>query len=165
MLEFTTNDGLIVKIRPLKLEDALSLQRNLFPTYTLEKFKDLLKKDIAKMEKDDKVRLVTIINGEVIGNLNLSFSRDPWISHTAYLSTLGVNRKFRRRGIGTKMVESGLKIAKEKNIEIVKIEVEAKNIFALELYSKIGFKEYGRLERGFKRKGEYDSQVLLKKDL
>ena len=63
------------------------------------------------------------------------------------------------------MIETALKTAKEKNKEIVKIEVEGKNVSALKLYSKTGFKEYGRLERGIIREGEYDGLILLKKDL
>lgn len=47
----------------------------------------------------------------------------------------------------------------------MKIEVEGKNVSALKLYSKTGFKEYGRLERGIIREGEYDGLILLKKDL
>jgi RimJ/RimL family protein N-acetyltransferase len=56
-------------------------------------------------------------------------------------------------------------IAKERKIEIAKIDVEAKNTAAVKLYAKAGFKEYGKLERGIVRKGTYDDLVLLKKDL
>jgi hypothetical protein len=55
--------------------------------------------------------------------------------------------------------------AQARCLEIVKICVEGKNIPAIGLYAKTGFKEYGRLERGIIRKGEYDDLILLKKDL
>jgi len=165
VLEFATNDGMIVKVRTAKLEDALSLQRNCLSANTVDEVKSFLKKDIEEMEKGSKVRLVAEANDEVIGNLEIHLSRHPLTFHTADISTVVVNPRFKRKGIATKMIETALKIAKERKIEIVKIDVEAKNTPAVKLYLKAGFKEYGRLERGIIRKGEYDDLILLKKDL
>jgi len=165
VLEFATNDGMIVKVRTAKLEDAPSLQRNCLSANTLDEVKSFLKKDAEEMEKGSKVRLVAEVNGEVVGNLEVHFSRHPLRFHNVDISTVVVNPIFRRKGIATKMIEAALKIAKERKMEIVKIEVEAKNTPAVKLYLKAGFKEYGRLERGIIRKGEYDDLILLKKDL
>jgi len=117
------------------------------------------------VEKGNKVRLVADVNEEVIGNLEIFFSRHSLTFHTAWISTVVVNPNFRRRDIATKMIESALKIAKEKKMEIVKIDVEAKNTPAVKLYTKVGFEEYGRLERGLMRSGEYVDLILLKKNL
>ena len=165
MLEFTTNDGITINIRPARIEDASSLQRYCLPANTLDEVKNFLKNDIEEMGKGNKYRLVADVNREVIGNLEIFFSRHPLTFHVAEISTVVVNPKFRRRGIATKLIESALKVAKEKNTEIVKIGVEAKNTRAVKLYTKTGFKEYGRLERGLIRKGKYDDLILLKKDL
>jgi len=165
MLEFVIDDGIMVKIRPAKLEDAPSLQRNCLSANTLDEVENFLKKDIEEMEKGNKIRIVADVDGEVIGNLEIFFSRHPLTFHAADISTVVVNPRFRRKGIATKMIESALKIAKERKIEIVKIDVEAKNTPAVKLYTKVGFKEYGRLERGLIRNGEYDDLILLKKDL
>jgi len=97
------------------------------------------------MKKEMKVKLVADANGEVIGTLSIDFRHDPWVPHVAEISNVIVNPNFRRRGISTKMTELALEIAKEKEIKIVKIEVETKNIPALKLYKKIGFKEYGKI--------------------
>jgi len=127
--------------------------------------KNFLEKDVEEMKKGNKVRLVADVNGEAIGNLEMFFSQHPLALHIAEISTVVINTKYRRRGIATKMIEVALEIAKEKNIKIVKIEVEAKNAPAVKLYTKAGFKEYGRLGREFMRNSEYDDQILLKKDL
>ena len=164
-MEFVTNDGSIVKIRSAKLEDASSLQRNCLSANTPDEVKNFLKRDVEEMEKGNKVRLAADIDGEVVGNLEIFFSRHPLTSHIANISTVVVNPKFRRRGIATKMIESALKIAEERKIEIVKIDVEAKNTPAVKLYAKSGFKEYGRLEHGLIRNGKYDDLILLKRDL
>ena len=165
MLEFNTRDGITVSIRPVKQGDAPTLQRNCLSGNTLDEVSNFVKSDIEAMNKGDKVRLVAEAEGEIVGNLEIVFSRHPLEFHTAEINTVVVNPRYRRRGIATKLIETALKIAKEKHIEIVKISVEAKNVFAVELYAKVGFKEYGRLEHGIIRKGEYDDQILLKKDI
>ena len=73
LLQFSTNDGLTVEIRPAKLEDAPSLQRNCFSTYTLDYVENILKKDVEGMKKGDKVRLAANVAGEIIGTLNIHF--------------------------------------------------------------------------------------------
>jgi len=163
--EPTRSERIMVQARPAKLEDAPSLQKNCLPANTLDEVKSFLEKDVEEMSRGNKVRLVAEINGEVIGNLEIFFSRHPLTFHIADISTVVVNPAFRRRGIATRMIESALQIAEEKKIEIVKIDVEAKNTPAIGLYRKVGFKEYGRLERGLVRNGKYDDLILLKKDL
>ena len=145
ILEFKTNDGIIVKIRLAKLEDTPSLQRNCFSQRTRDCVMNLLKNDSVEMEKGSKVKLVADVNGEAIGTLSIDFGRDPWTPHVAEISNVIVNRDFRRKGIATKMIESALEIAKEKKIKIVKVEIESKNIAASNLYNKTGFKDYGKL--------------------
>ena len=165
MLEFTTNDATNVKVRPTELRDAPSLQRNCLSANTIDEVRRFLEKDVEEMERGSKARLVADVEGEVIGNLEIFFGRHSLSYHTAGISTVVVNPRYRRRGIAMKLVESALNVAKEKNIEIVKIDVEAKNTPAVKLYTKAGFKQYGRLERGMIREGEYDDLILLKKDL
>jgi len=89
VLEFAANDGMIVKVRTAKLEDALSLQRNCLSANTVDEVKSFLKKDVEEMEKGSKVRLVAEANDEVIGNLEIHFSRHPLTFHTADISTDG----------------------------------------------------------------------------
>ena len=165
MPKFITNNGISVNIRPAEFDGAQSLQRNCLSANTIDEVRRFLEKDAEEMKKGNKARFVAEVNGEVVGNLEIFFSRHPLSSHIASISTVVVNRKFRRKGIALKMIELALRTAKERKKEIVKIDVEAKNARAVKLYAKAGFKEYGRLERGIIRKGEYDDLILLKKDL
>ena len=165
MPEFTASSGTNAKIRHAELDDAPSLQRNCLSANTIDEVRRFLEKDVEEMKRGNKARLVADVEGEAIGNLEIFFSRHSLSYHTAGVSTVVVNPRYRRRGIAMKLVESALNVAKEKNIEIVKIDVEAKNTPAVKLYTKAGFKQYGRLERGIIRKGEYDDLILLRKDL
>lgn len=165
MPKFDTNDGIAVSIRLARLDDAPALQKNCLPGNTLKEVENSLKNDMDAMNKGDKVRLVADVGGEVVGNLEIAFNRHPLWSHTAEINTVVVSSQFRRRKIATKLLEAVSKIARARCTEIVKICVEGKNTTAIGLYTQTGFKEYGRLERGIIRKGEYDDLILLKKDL
>lgn len=165
MLKFDTRDGITVNVRPAKLEDAPTLQKNCLSGNTLEEVEGFLKSDIEAMNKGDKIRLVADVEGEVVGNLELIFSHNPLEFHKAEIYTMVVNPKFRRRAIALKMIETALKVAKERHLKIVKLWVEATNVPAVILYTKAGFEEYGRLKHGVVRSGVYDDQILLKKDL
>ena len=165
MLKFGTRDGMTVVIRPVRLEDAPTLQKNCLSGNTFEEVINSLKSDIKAMKKGDKVRLVADVEGEVIGNLELVFSSHPLEFHKAEIYTMVVNPNFRRRAIASKLIETALMIAKERHLEIVKLSVEATNVPAVKLYFKAGFEEYGRLNRGFVRNGVYDDQIIMKKDL
>jgi len=165
VFEFSTDDGLVVKIREVRLDDAPSLHRNCLSANTLEQVKSYLERDIREMEKGYKVRLVAVVGEEVVGNLEVDFSRHPLTPHIAEIHTVVVNPNFRRKGIAMRMIECALKAAEERDIEIVKTEAEAKNAPALKLYIKAGFEEYGRLERGLIRNGEFDDVILLKREI
>jgi ribosomal protein S18 acetylase RimI-like enzyme len=165
LLKFDTNDGIAVSIRLARLDDAPTLQKNCLPGNTIGEVEDFLRKDVEAMSKGDKVRLVEDVEGEVVGNLEIAFNRHPLWSHTAEINTVIVSSQFRRRNIATKLIDAVFKIAQDRCLEILKICVEGKNASAIRLYEKTGFKEYGRLERGIIRKGEYDDLILLKKDL
>lgn len=56
-----------------------------------------------------------------------------------YLDTLGVDEGFRRRGIGTKLVELTKEKAKENGFGILSLIVFAENAPALSLYKRLGF--------------------------
>ncbi len=165
MMVFAIEDGVIVKVRLARVEDAQSLQKNCLSANTFDEVRKFLENDVEDMAKGNKDRLVAEVDGEVVGNLEIFFSRSPLTFHIASISTVVVNPKFKRRGIATKLIEASFKIAKDRSIAIVKVDVEAKNTPAANLYAKTGFKEYGRLEHGLIRNGEYDDLILLRKDL
>jgi len=165
MADFITDDGLTVNIRPARIEDAPSLQRNCLPADTVDQVKGFLERDAKEAEKGKKARIVADVGGEVVGNLEIEFSPHPLMPHVADVNTVVVNPKYQGKGIATAMFQEAFRIAKEKQIQIVRIDVETRNAPAHRLYLKVGFAEYGRLGRGIVRKGEYDDLIFLKKEL
>ena len=81
MLEFTASSGTNVKIRHAELDDAPSMQRNCLSANTIDEVRRFLEKDVEEMEKGNKVRPVAEVDGEVVGNLEIFFSRHPLSSH------------------------------------------------------------------------------------
>lgn len=165
MEDFTNDDGLEAKIRPARLEDAASLQRNCLSADIVDQVKAFLERDAKEAEKEKKARIVAELEGEVVGNLEIEFSPHPLMPHVADVNTVVVNSKYQGKGIATAMFQEAFRMAKERQMQIVRTDVEARNTAAHRLYLKVGFVEYGRLGRGIVRNGEYDDLVLLKKDL
>lgn len=64
------------------------------------------------------------------------------------LVNLAISQDYRRKGIATKLLEHLIKMAKEKNIEKMFLEVRRKNIPAISFYHKNGFTERG-IRRGY----------------
>lgn len=56
MLEFLTCYGISVKIRPVRLEDVPSLQRNCLSANTIDEVRRFLEKDVEEMERGNKAR-------------------------------------------------------------------------------------------------------------
>ena len=77
-----------------------------------------------------------------------------------------VDQKYRGKGIGTFLLKSLEKLAKEKfNIELLHLEVYEGNP-AIGLYEKLGFIYYGRQEKYLKDPdGKYYDKILMQKFL
>ncbi len=89
-------------------------------------------------------------------------------SHIGVISGMYVMPAYKSKGIGKKLIEATISQAFENpEIEMITLAVAGSNTVAQTLYNKIGFKEYGRLSKYFKYKGEYETQVFmaLSKDL
>ena len=61
-------------------------------------------------------------------------------SHQLHLDTLVVSHQEQNKGIGTKLIQSTIKLAKAKKFFQIKLEVIETNKKAKSLYEKIGFK-------------------------
>jgi ribosomal-protein-alanine N-acetyltransferase len=78
---------------------------------------------------------VARINGHIVG-----FAGFWMIYDEANIVNIVVHPSFRNLGIGTKLLYTILKNAKEKNAKFATLEVRASNTIAIKLYEKFGFK-------------------------
>jgi ribosomal-protein-alanine N-acetyltransferase len=68
---------------------------------------------------------------------------------------IGVRKEYQRKGVGTKLMQKLIEIAKEKNISKIFLEVKASNLSAYNFYKKLGFKEM------YRRKNYYGNEEAI----
>lgn len=77
-------------------------------------------------------------DGAVAGYIGLMYVLDE-----GYISNIAVAEEHRRHGIGDALIEALLKLAREKKLSFVTLEVRESNAPAISLYAKHGFKAVG----------------------
>lgn len=75
---------------------------------------------------------------------------------------IAVKDGFKRKGIGSKMMEEALKLLGKKGGSIMHLEVSEKNESAIRMYGKLGFEQAG-CRKGYYKSGE--AAVLMSKKL
>jgi ribosomal protein S18 acetylase RimI-like enzyme len=117
----------------------------------------------------DHLLLVAEWGGQFAGSLNLF----PGESHTLsrHVVDLGifVLRPFRRLGIGSQLMQTGINWASSKQFEKITLSVFATNVPAVRLYQQLGFQKEGCLVRQIKSDQKYIdlwlmARTLLQKD-
>ena len=124
---------------------------------------------LAKIEKECFGRDAWSIQA-LIGEFNNSFShvfaceKDGKIVgyacvtyEEAQMCNVAVLPRHRREGIATDLMDTVAKFAKESGCTRAELEVNVKNLPAIELYRKCGYKEEG-IRKNFYRKSRYESR-------
>ena len=115
-------------------------------------------------ESEGNLFLIGFWDGVYVGNcsfMGMSMLRNK---HRVSMG-IALQQKYSGKGIGTKMVETLLSVAKEKGIEQMELEVVTTNERAIGLYRKMGFEIFGTLPDNMKYKdGSYaDVYWMMKK--
>jgi len=76
------------------------------------------------------------------------------------ITNIAVHPDHRREGLGTAILRSLLRHAKDERLDSVSLEVRASNTAAIEMYKKAGFAEAGR-RKGFYQKPTEDALVMV----
>lgn len=71
-----------------------------------------------------------------------------WIlADEGHITNVAVGKKSRGKGIGSALVEDFIRLAEEKDLAFLTLEVRVSNETAIALYEKHGFKEVGRRKK------------------
>lgn len=84
---------------------------------------------IFVIEEDNK--LIAYSQGSLLKSIWENFG---------YIDDMFVSRKFRRQGLGTKLIKNFIKLLKSKKIKKIRLGVNSENKKASILYKKLGFK-------------------------
>ena len=107
---------------------------------------DLIPKDIfEKIVENNTFFVATNENSDVVGVLELINKHIESPAHITrdiiFIETMAVAKEFRGLGIGHKMFEFIKRMKTENNFDGIELQVNSKNIAAIEMYKKCGFTE------------------------
>jgi putative acetyltransferase len=98
--------------------------------------------------------------GRVVARLSLSRDPHPSSRHVADLGLM-VAADYRRRGIGTTLLEEAVAWARVSEIRKLELHVFPWNEPALQLYESFGFEREGYRKGHYARDGEYVDAILM----
>jgi len=75
-----------------------------------------------------------------------------------------VRPQARNRGVGRRLVEAVMEVARRRGVELLQLAVVSDNEPARRLYARLGFVEYGIEKKSLKQGGRYTDEVLMVKD-
>jgi len=149
------------KLQDLSKVEIVNLLNLIFSDYvlrmhwTLESFeKDVRENNISLSDS-----FVAIIEGKNAGAVLLSFREKR-----ARIDLMGVAPSFRREGVGFRLVDEAVRIAKWKGCEQIVLEVPEKDNRAIGFYDKFGFRQKRRLITFFTRKPGIEGYSLRDSD-
>lgn len=93
---------------------------------------------ISELGNESSVFLTAEKDGEVAGYMGMHIVLDE-----CYIANIAVKDKFRRQGIGQKLLSTAEKTAKERNCSFISLEVRVSNTPAISLYKKLGYASVG----------------------
>lgn len=96
-------------------------------------------------QSDVNLLLVAESDGKIVGTCGINGSLRKRLRHIANLG-IAIEREYWRMGIGKKLLETGIKWAKNNGISRITLQVDTVNYRALSLYLKLGFEIEGTLK-------------------
>ncbi|MBQ4122353.1 GNAT family N-acetyltransferase [bacterium] len=111
--------------------------------WKMNEHKDLAKRFLSELQCGNRLTYIYKENGEFLGEISLVFDacdKDYTIKDKRiYLSRLVVKKQLRRKGIGRKLVEFIIEVAKNMGYNELSVGVDLCNYAALKLYTEYGF--------------------------
>jgi ribosomal protein S18 acetylase RimI-like enzyme len=101
---------------------------------------------------------------EILGVAGLRTNQGPKESHKGTLVGMYVRPQARNRGVGRRLVEAVMEVARRRGVELLQLAVVSDNEPARRLYERLGFVEYGIEKKSLKQGGRYTDEVLMVKD-
>lgn len=126
--------------------------------YTYSNFAFWLERNIRKIfivkESEDSREIIAFLVG------------DNTYGGVAFISWLGVRAKFRRKGIGTRLLDEYERNVRSKSAHLIELYTQPELV---PYYERFGYKQIGRRDQGFfgqtnvimnKKLGEWDESIL-----
>jgi RimJ/RimL family protein N-acetyltransferase len=105
-------------------------------------------------------QVLAVVEDEVVGFCDILPNTAKGFTHVGRLG-MGVRFEWRRQGIGRRMLDACLALARNAEIEKVELEVFSDNVAAIRLYESFGFSQEGLKVRGRKLEDRYQDVLLM----
>ena len=165
--QVTLKDWTKVTLWPMKREDELRLCE--FFCRIPEDDRKLLKEDVADpavvadwCRRIDYNRVLPILaeaQGEIVADATLHRRQFGWLQHVGELRVV-VDPEYRRKGLGSLLIEDLMLLAIDSKIERLFVELIADEIAAIKAFERVGFERVAHLP-GFARDRNNVPQDLL----
>ena len=125
-------------------------------------------KDLAEDEWKRRINnaLFALSNDKPVGMIVYIISSKIKTKHVANIFGTYVEKEYRGKGIGNKLMDSVMENIQE-NVNVSKIEltVNSEQKAAVKLYEKYGFELVGRLEKGLKIDDKFYDELIMERHL
>ena len=112
-------------------------------------------------ESDNSILMVAEIGEQIIGVMNITGGRRKAMRHAGRLG-ISVHRDWRGQSIGSRMLAEGIEWARGTGVLMrIQLEVYARNVDAVRLYERLGFKIEGTHPRAFYQHGQYLDELTM----
>lgn len=95
------------------------------------------------------------------GDTFLGYIGMQQILDEGYITNVAVEPRYRRYGVGTRLVEELIDLAKAQDLRFVSLEVRVSNAPAIQLYERFGFTQAGR-RRDYYRNPVEDAFIMTR---
>jgi len=156
-------------VRPARTGDARSFleafrsvaaERRFIRTEEVSRTARRYRRQFRRSVTEEAAHLVAVADGRVIGSISIQRDAHPVTRHTASIGMF-VTSGWRGRGVGTALMEEGMRWARDAGVERVDLTVYPHNQAAITLYRRFGFVEEGRLVRHSKKSYGYEDEILM----
>ena len=129
-----------IEIRSIKEKDYEQIII-LFKEFALfEKLPEKMTNSIEQLKNDKEFFncFVAVIDGKIVGYATYFFAYYSWIGKSMYLDDLYVSLEYRKRGVGKKLLDTVIDLAKTKECKKMRWQVSNWNKNAQKFYEYIG---------------------------
>ena len=173
--KFKTKNGKEVSIRYVcqsDVKDLLEMYNSLVDEksyttavrkFTLKEETLFIKSVLSKTIERREIFLVAEYDGKVLGAATVEKEMVPIKTHRAEFGIM-LKKEIRGEGVGEELMKAILKEAKTfLEVKMVTLNVFEENVPAVNLYKKIGFIPFGRLEKGVRHVKKLKTEILMVK--
>lgn len=172
---FTAKDGRKVVLRSLRWEDLDDLLE--FINSLVDEGADIVRTEkatrneeaewlgryLARVEKGEIIGCAAEVAGKVVANSEVGKREGP-MSHVGGFG-IAIKQGYRGIGIGTKIMQTLIEESKKAGLKILVLDVFETNKTAKALYTKLGFKDAGRIPKGVYKNGKYIDLIRMTLEL